>query len=213
MSHVKSVSIDPFVLPEVRNIENRKIIEGGKAEPAAFFFGHSMTVSITGSDLTACRLYWAEKTNMPIIDQQSADYFIDMYHLHPDANTFTTWKKKKPNATESTIKVTDIPAMPGGTGVNGIVHRWLEIVAIVQHPEDDYARKAHFRQDLVYYPAGVDSPQQIELCCQQHGLATNFAQSANGIRNYSYQILENNIVIMSPGGIDIVFTGTPANLR
>jgi hypothetical protein len=102
--------------------------------------------------------------------------------------------------------------MPGGTGVNGIVHRWLEIFAVVHHPADPYARGAHFRQDLVYYPSGPNTPQDAALYCQQHGLATNFIQSGNGVRNYSYRVLENDIAIIAPDGINIVFAGTPENL-
>ena len=198
MSRVLSVDVG-LVIPGMFDHHGRAVPGGpGTTTPTDYFFGHSVPVKIKVERKEDCRLFWAEKTNIPIIDQQSADYFIDMYKLHPTANTYKPWNDASGSAA---VTVTDIPSMVGGVGKVAAAARWLEIIVIVQ--SDENARYAHFRQDLTYDPA------------QDFGEVPITARSVGaGPRHYNYQVLRNNMAVADAGAfLGEVFAGTPAALH
>jgi|GEM_PF-6642470 len=211
MPKVKMVKIVDWVLPELRYRDTRALVGGGPNVPVPdkYFFGHSVTVDINVDDIDNCRLYWAEKTNLPIVPEQDIKYFVDMYKLNPNANTFANWGSKKTQGGDNkNVKITDIPAMPGGKDM-GETHRWLEIIAIVHNTTDNSARKAHFRQDLLFYPKGGEQAALLEFQ-RILGYAPPNLQSVFGIRNYSYSIIQNDVELNNPtNDIAAIFTGAP----
>lgn len=200
MPNVRSVRLG-LIYPGVFYRDNSQPVAETQI-PASYYFGHTVEVMIEADDIPHCRLYWAESTNVPIIDEQNPGYFVDMYKLRSAARTFRTWPGR-----DVTIK--DTPAILGGVGAAGIQYRWLKIIAIVHNTTDNSARKAYVRQDLLYYPAGGEGAARAEFVHRIGGWAPpNLQQAGGGIRNYSYQIIQDNVVLANPAvDIPAIFNG------
>lgn len=210
--NVKKVEIAELVKAGMRD-NNAQPIPGGTSQAwtEAYFFGHTFTVQIEVDDIAHCRLYWAERTNISIIDEQSPDYFVDMHKLKSDQKLFQSWNKAKGEGA-GVATLTDIPAMFVPKNYLGDKYRWLDIVVLVYNTTDNSARKVHFRQDLLYWPNGDESQAKRRL--EELGLTNlgnNYTQA--NTNHYVYQILANNMVVGDPAGeLEQLFSGTPTDL-
>ncbi|MCI0398481.1 MAG: hypothetical protein L0332_30490 [Chloroflexi bacterium] len=210
--NVKKVEIPELVQAGMRGNDAQLIPGGVNLEwTEAYFFGHTFTVQIEVDDIAHCRLYWAEKTNVPIIDQQNSNYFVDMYKLKGDQKLFQSWNKAKGEGAR-VATLTDIPAMFVPKNYLGDKYRWLDIVVLVHNTTDNSARKVHFRQDLLYWPNGDESQAKKRLVeLDVTNLGNNYIQA--NTNHYVYQILANDEVVTDPAGeLEQLFSGTPTSL-
>ncbi|WP_114391599.1 hypothetical protein [Oleisolibacter albus] len=211
---VQSVKVGDFILPGMFTVGGQPI-PGGSPTPPSYAFGHTFPVQIQVTKIKDCRLYWLERTNLPIIDEQSPDYFVDMFTLRPTANTFRPWvvAQQESGPGPVTVTVKDIPALvitPQNAGEE--IYRWLEIIALVQSVPENQSRFVFFRQDLLYNSSLNEIQARGRMAELGVSNLDNFLFSDG--RAYSFHVAADNLplgISRELLGMILALTGAPPN--